>query len=192
MSSHYAFSQLNLGASLLVGYGNVAKDEKDALRWLQQAIPTLQQEAENGNAESLLSLSFCYHNGYGVNKKDHKKGAQLYQQAATHCHAYAQYHLAECLRRGIGLEKDLKKAIKYLALAAKQGLALACARLGELHWRGEGVDKDMKKALEMYQLAVAAQDPVAGAEAEKFFLHLAELSANKNTLNTQVVSHQHK
>jgi len=168
------------------------KDEKEAQHWLEQAIPTLTAEAENGNAESLLSLSFCFHNGYGVPKKDHKKGASLYLQASTHCHAYAQYHLAECLRRGIGVDKDIKKAVKYLAMAAKQGLALACARLGELHWKGEGVDKDMKKALEMYQLAVAAQDPVAGIEAEKFFFHLAELSQNKRTLNTQVESQQPK
>jgi len=175
------FSQVNLGAAFLVARG----DQKEANKYFKLAIPTLEacllpptsatasHPSQNflNRFESILTLAFCFHNGYGM-ERNNKKGTECYEMAANAGCAAAQYHLGECYRRGLGVTKDLKRAIRLFALSAKQGFGLACARMGEAHWRGEGLEQNMRKALELYQMAASSMDPAAVMEAEKFFVQL--------------------
>jgi len=75
--------------------------------------------------------------------------------AAAAGHAFAQFHLAECYRRGLGLSKDVKKAMQFFAMSGKQGYGMASLRLGEMHFNGEGgIPKDLSKAEELLNFAL--------------------------------------
>jgi len=167
LTSDRAFSQMNIGAAALSGWGSIKKDLKDAAKWFNNCVPTLVKDAERGNAEAQTTLSFCYHNGYGV-PKDPKLGLEWYAKAAGQGHAYAQFHFAECFRKGIGVTSpDAKKAAEILELPVAQRLPVACSRLAELCWTGNGVAKDPKRAVALYREAADQGDPHAISELDK-------------------------
>ncbi len=167
LTSDRAFSQVNIGASYSIGWGQIKKDEKEALKWFKNCVPALEKDAIKGNAEAQTTLSFCYHNGYGV-VKDNKLGLEWYAKAAGQGHAYAQYHFAECFRRGVGTgAADPKKAAEILLLPVKQGLPVACSRLAEMTFNGQGVPKDLERAVALYREAADQGDTHAMAELEK-------------------------
>lgn len=167
LTSERAFSQINIGAAASIGWGQIKKDEKEAAKWFKNCVPVLEKDSAKGNAEAQTTLSFCYHNGYGV-AKDPKLGLEWYAKAAGQGHAYAQYHFAECFRRGVGTgQPDPKKAAEILLLPVKQGLPVACSRLAEMTWNGQGVAKDLKRAMELYREAADQGDPHAIAELDK-------------------------
>jgi TPR repeat protein len=117
LTSDRAFSQINIGAAASIGWGNIKKDEKEANKWFKNCVPALEKEAAKGSAEAQTTLSFCFHNGYGM-PKDNKLGLEWYAKAAGQGHAYAQYHFAECFRRGVGTgTPDPKKAAGPLSLS---------------------------------------------------------------------------
>jgi TPR repeat protein len=91
----------------------VAKDEKEAVKWLTKA-------AEQGDAWGQSQLGYCYGDGRGV-AKDEKKAFELYAKAAEQGDAWGQGQLGYCYETGKGVAMDEKEALKWCTKAAEQG-----------------------------------------------------------------------
>lgn len=77
--------------------------------------------------------------------------------------AEAQFMVAEALRRGAGVTRDLDRAVRWYRKAADKGQVGAQYALGTLYEKGEGVPRDYARAAEWYRLA-ANLGHHAGAE----------------------------
>jgi TPR repeat protein len=92
---------------------------------------------------------------------DRTRAARLYRAAAELGTAEWQRVLANCLRDGLGLTKDVREAARYYRLAADQGNVVAQSQLGFcLEW-GIGVDKREGEAVRYYRLAADQGDAIA-------------------------------
>jgi hypothetical protein len=94
-------------------------------------IPGLEKAAEAGNPQAQFNLGARYKTGLGV-KKDLKKAAKLYQQAADQDFATAQVALGALYETGQGVQKNLQEAVKLYEKAAKNGLPKAQQALARL------------------------------------------------------------
>lgn len=107
-----------------------------------KAVPILSELAQRKHAKAINFLGVCYELGRGV-KKDLKRSAQLYRQAAESGLPRAQKNLGNCYRFGKGVEKDqekayvcYEKAFKYYKEQAEQGDAAAQLEMGFYYFGG--------------------------------------------------------
>ena len=89
----------------------------------------------------------------GIQAQDTNLNFQAVQAAAAKGEAKAQYELARCYARGIGVEKDDAKAAQYLRQSADQGNAEAQIVLGAFYGEGRGVPQDLTNAVACYRKA---------------------------------------
>lgn len=80
-------------------------------------------------------------------------GVKLLRIEAEKGSVAAQITLAECYRRGFGIEKNDKESKKWLLKAAEQGDVSAQLQLGIDYHYGQGVKKDYKEAVKWYRKA---------------------------------------
>jgi hypothetical protein len=66
----------------------------------------------------------------------------------------AKVRYADCLYKGLGVEKNESEALKYFEKAAKDGLKVAMYNAGNMYFNGIGCEKDKEKAKEYMELAV--------------------------------------
>ncbi|KAI9201968.1 Sel1 repeat family protein, partial [Polychytrium aggregatum] len=67
----------------------------------------------------------------------------------------AHFHLAECYRKGLGVDQDHTKAVELYRSLADRGIPQAQVALGRCFENGEGVDQDFDSAIEWYSKAAA-------------------------------------
>ena len=143
----------------------------------------LQKAADNENAEAQLHLGMHYESigdtekalslynrsSYGGNTDadvmigksllrssdpiDRKTAFDIFSKAARKGNSEAMLQSAECIARGIGVQKNPSGAVKFYIRAAQAGNMKAQYSLGSCYERGFGTDVDLKKAVEYYSMA---------------------------------------
>lgn len=93
-----------------------------------RAVALWRKAAEQGHAESQVSLGWMYTLGQGV-AQDPVAAVQWYQRAALQGHAAGQLYLGVKLRDGEGIERDRVLAYAWLSLAAAGDGAPSAIRL---------------------------------------------------------------
>jgi TPR repeat protein len=92
-----------------------------------------------------------------------------YKSLAERGSAVAQFNLARCYHRGLGVEKNPEKAASWYLKAADQGLPYAQYNLGSLYLTGEGVPQDDSRAASWFRKA--AEQGFADAQHNLGFLY---------------------
>ena len=74
--------------------------------------------AKNGDLKSQLDLANSYFHGKAGYKNDYSLAAYWYRKAAVSGSASAQFNLALCYDRGLGVEQDGMEAFRYYKLSS--------------------------------------------------------------------------
>jgi TPR repeat protein len=119
-------------------------------------IIELRQKAEAGHAESQVKLAVNYRYA------NPSESARWWRAAAEQGHLSAQFNLAEYLRQGRGVAKDVYEAIEWYTKAAKSGHLLSQYDLGYLFWTGKEIPEDRQLAFKW----IAAAATQGSAEAQ--------------------------
>jgi TPR repeat protein len=93
--------------------------------------------------------------------QSYERAAELYQQAASQGHVYAQAGLGALYRDGLGVPQSYERAAELWKQAASKGHADGQACLGALYRDGLGVPKDVARAIALYKQAAAGGDKYA-------------------------------
>lgn len=117
-----------------------------------EAEKTIQDRAEEGNADAQLQLGHLYESGEGV-PKDYAEAAKWYRKAAEQGIAEAQLYLGCSYATGRGVPKDSAEHLNWIRKAAQQGSSDAQVQLGLLYEIGQGVPKDFPEAYMWMSLA---------------------------------------
>ena len=127
-----------------------------------EALASLQQSAEAGDAEAQYRLGMLYGNGEGV-PLDHRQAEHWFTQAARQGHEDALLNLAWLYATGTGVDMDEQRARELYLLAADKGSGKAAYVAATMYRFGQhGCERDMARALHYYQLA--ADRGVASAQ----------------------------
>ena len=87
--------------------------------------------AKTGDSKAMYRLGNLYSKGE-LTKKDMKKAAFWWSEAANKGHTEAQYDLALLYLQGIAVQKDEEEALIWLSMAAADGHSKAKQQLGKL------------------------------------------------------------
>jgi TPR repeat protein len=141
---------------------SVSKKFAQAMQLVQQnraveALPLLQQLAEQGNAPAQFNLAQMYHNGQGV-AQNNDQALIWYRKAAEQGQVEAQNYLGWFYNAA----QDYSPAVAWYRKAAEQGYAEAQYNLGWLYAKGRGVAQDDKQAVDWF--SKAAQQGYADAQ----------------------------
>jgi len=144
-------------------------------------LVALKKSANDGNAESQLSLAGMYYVGKGVSK-DIPTSIQWLTRSAEKGNVKAELILGLLYFRGEGVEKDLPTAKEWFAKAGHHGNAEAQYYLGVIFLEGLGVPADRVKAYVWFNLSKAQGDEKAGLEFSKLNTQLtsAEIAEAQN------------
>jgi len=116
--------------------GIMAKDPKEAIRWLERAVAT-------GYPAAFFNLGQSLWEGTGV-QRDRSKAMEWFEKGAHAGHADCQTWIGWAhLGHDSGRERDLEKAIGWLRKAVAQDHPGAQYVLGLMYVEGEGVDQDL-------------------------------------------------
>ncbi len=146
-------AQLSLAKAYHLGEG-VAKDEGEAVRWLEKA-------ANQGDAAAQINLGNAYEFGTGV-PKNYAAAVRWFTKAADQGAAEGQRGLALQYHLGQGVPKDDAEAMRWYTKAADQGNAQAQSDLAVLyHLGGQGVPQDDAAAVNWWKKAANQGDATA-------------------------------
>ena len=142
-------SQIKTAYNYRYGYGGMSKNEREALRWYQQA-------SKSGNPKALHELGSLYL--YGSREvKDPKRGLKLVRQAVKKGHAEAHVTLGSSYEGGFyGVKRNPREAEKLYRRAAESGNSTAMMSLAEMLYKQRRTE-----AAVWAQRAVAADDVVS-------------------------------
>ena len=130
----------------------------------RNAMITLVQAEELGEARASRYIGLMYLNGYGV-AHNAQRAAQALRQAAEAGDAPAQYWLAYCHEYGIGVKRRLDESLKWYTLAAQgkeDAAADAMTAIGRLTESESQIE-----AAEWYQRAAAVGNVEAKEALER-------------------------
>lgn len=103
------------------------------------------------------------------NNKDYKTAFALYWQAAQKHYAPAEYKVAECYEKEIGVEESIEDAVKWYQKSANQNYTPALLVLAEYYDNGNWVEKNEEEATNLYLQAAKNGDEDAMIElAERY------------------------
>lgn len=145
-------------ARLAIAYFNgngVAKDEREALKWVQKS-------ADGGSALGQLNLGNMYLNGGCGLKQDPSEAFKWFTKSAEQRHRGGQCMMGESYLFGQGVKKNEQEAAKWFALAANAGSPRAQGYYAYMLANGMGVEKNIEEALSWCKKAAEAGD--AGAK----------------------------
>ena len=142
------------------------------------ALSKMEAGATQNKPEDQLHLGFYYQ---FVNKDD-KQAFKCYLAAANQDHPSAQFHLAKCYEKGIGITQDYGQAfIWYLKAANNKATSdrhpLAQFQLARFYEHGIGVEQNAKEAFKWYQAAAVQGHEQAVSKLKTY--HLVEKKQNK-------------
>lgn len=130
----------------------------------EEQFKTLQQKAEQGDAEAQFNLGVMYTNGSGV-WQDYAQAAAWFRKAADQGDAMAQIALGYACAKGQGVPQDDVQAAVWYRKAADQGYADAQNNLAVMYANGVGVPQDYVEALKWVNLAAVR----ASGDTQKVF-----------------------
>ncbi|GBB89765.1 hypothetical protein RclHR1_16560006 [Rhizophagus clarus] len=167
----YDWAKFKLAECYQNGKG-LEKDEGKAFKLYEEI-------AEDGYSWVCNKLGYCYQNGIGI-EKDEKKAVELYKKASkaekgdswsyvnlnykkiiSQEYLNAQFRLAYCYDKGIGIEIDKIKAFELYNIAAEKEHETAQNNLGCLYMKGEVPEKDSKKAIYWFQRGASNGNKIA-------------------------------
>lgn len=122
-----------------------------------KAITLFEQAAERKSSRAELALGKVFYLGPGV-PQDFERAFSHFQRAKETVDnqedkAEALYYLAQMLRSGFGVERNLPTALDFLLQSADLGNCKALRLLGRIYSEGLGVAVDGRKALAFYERA---------------------------------------
>lgn len=126
------------------------------------AFKVFLRAAENGDADAMAAVGFCYGEGSGVERDDEK--ARVWFQKSHQAGSEAgTLNLVTFLIKGRGGDADVREAINILEDAITAGNRQARLVLGELYYSGMHANgqPDFQKAYNVYLAAAEDGDPVA-------------------------------
>jgi len=149
------------GSAAYVALNQKAHEGEDAaLHELEAAcgheaiLPLMQQQADDGDANSETWMGQAYQFGFGV-KVDMAQAIHWYGVAADKGDEIAATNLGAIYVDGNGVPQDYARATALWAKAADRGVAQAKEDLGWAYANGFGVKKDLKEARELrYEAAL--------------------------------------
>ena len=96
-----------------IGYGeDVAKDQKEALKWIKEA-------ANQGHEKARYKLGMIYEKGTKTISADEREAIGWYEKAGYQGHPEAQQNLANMYKEGRGTRKDNEQAQEWQERADK-------------------------------------------------------------------------
>lgn len=108
----YPSGQLRLGECFYAGVG--------AHKDLDKAVQLYLRAAKQGNVPAKCRLGFHFFSEASGNEEHTKLAVKYWKEAASSGHQLAQFHLAVCLEKGIGVSRDMMEArLWYVKSAAK-------------------------------------------------------------------------
>jgi len=127
----------------------------------KNSLPTIEQAAEQGNAEAQFQLGALYANGKGV-EQDTARAAAWLRRSAEQGFVQAQTLLGWCHAAGEGVAQDMGAAIDWYLKASEQGDTDAMCSLADIYLEGRpGVEQNTSAALNWYTQAANLQHPKA-------------------------------
>ncbi|MCG8324125.1 MAG: hypothetical protein MI673_01295, partial [Thiotrichales bacterium] len=120
------------------------EDEFDDELPTRTVVSTAGEQASSSaiaSAQTLYDNGMAHAFGDGV-RKDYKKAAEYFQQAAEQGHAAAQYRLGIAYAYGEGVQQDPEQSIMWYRKAAQQGNQTAQRTLASMYLDGNGVPRD--------------------------------------------------
>ncbi len=162
-----------VGSALVTQYGNplewictTYRNHRAYRTWIERCVrkhervpAQLRESAESGCAESQYGLGWRLLAGYVLGWEMDDGGAVVWlRKAAEQGHSRAQFELARCYEKGIGVKQDYKEAIKWFNEVIIHGRApreLSCStRLRKYHRNDiDGFKKkDLEKVVECYRI----------------------------------------
>ena len=109
-----------------------------------------------GNTESLVDLVWLLQRGGFGLTKDPFKAFEWLNKADFVKNTECTFRLAQCMRRGLGTDKDAAGSRAFFRLAAENGHAGAMHELGDMFATGEGGEANLDFAEELWDAASAA------------------------------------
>jgi TPR repeat protein len=131
----------------------IAKDQREAVRWLGRAA-----QAEHAEAQFALAQAFAVGNGVSA---DRSLAIAWLERAAENKHTPAMLSLARLRDEGLGMPQDRAAASLLVQNAAELGDAHAQYVLAERLSDGVGFDIDREAAWAWYRKAAAKGEPNA-------------------------------
>lgn len=119
----------------------------------QQAVLFLEEGADLGCRECMVSLAYEYSLEEGIGQ-DFEKTYAYNLQAADAGSATAMYNLSMCCREGMGTVKDARSAFEWMKNAANAQFAEAYLPLAQHYAYGIGVRQDKETAIHWATLAI--------------------------------------
>ncbi len=167
----HSLAQSYIGYMYVEGVG-VAKNDSQALIWLQKAAKVGQVDAQN-------NLGYMYALGRGVSR-DQKIAITWYLKAAQQGHRQAQKNLSamSAKPRTSGFKKKTEKSQVSISLRAESGDAVAQYILGAQYFSGYGIEKNPNEAKEWF--LKSARQGYATAQYQLGLMYLEGLGLAKN------------
>jgi TPR repeat protein len=138
-----------------------------------EALPLLQQLAEQGNAPAQFHLAQMYRDGQGV-MQNNDQALIWYRKAAEQGQVEAQNYLGWFYSAA----QDYSPAVAWYRKAAEQGYAEAQYNLGWLYAKGRGVAQDDKQAVDWF--SKAAQQGYADAQFNLGWMYAKGLGVTRD------------
>jgi hypothetical protein len=123
--------------------------------------------AEQGIPDAQCEIGRCYASGEAAQEgipKDDAKAVLWFTKAAMQGHAGAQYNLALCYDRGLGVAVDRHKASTWMKQAADKGLVEAQESMRKLSETNPFDGLDEENALRMFIYLVDMKKIMKGTE----------------------------
>ena len=167
-------SQSKTAYNYRYGYEGMSRNEREALRWYQQAsksgnpkaldelgslylfgskdvkdpkrgLKLVRQAAKKGLAETQVTLGMSYNGGYNGVKRNPREAEKLYRRAAEGGHSTAMVFLAEMLYK-----QRRTEAAVWAQRAVAANYVTSHGFLAKLYEEGFGVPRDYQKAADLY------------------------------------------
>ena len=118
----------------------------------QLALPTIQEEANKGNAKAQWYFGLMLFDGKGV-KQNLKESVNWILKSANQNYPNAQYGMGYLYDKGKGVGKNPRKAFEWYNKASTQGHIIATLQVGVAYHFGKGTPKNMTQAIDFYEKA---------------------------------------
>lgn len=126
-----------------------------------QALESLRQRAEQGDARAQSSLGMAYFLGQGAVQRDDPEAFRWFRKAADQGDALGESGLAAMYEGGRAVPKDSAEAARWYRKAADQGEIVAQRALGFMYGHGIGVARDFEEAARWTRKAAEQGDAMA-------------------------------
>ncbi len=156
-----AYGQASLGWLYREGYGGIAQNYEEAVKWYRLS-------ADQGYANAMATIGWFYREGLGL-PQDYAQSLAWYTKAAEAGDVSAMSSLGWAYQNGLGITQDYKQAKVWYERAANVGDAYSMALLGWFYDVGNGVEQDYAEARRWYEAASNAGSAYAMGNLSRLY-----------------------